>query len=48
MDALAVGLVVMVLGSYYMWWRLEKKRTFGAIVLILGAMSCAAFAAGWL
>jgi len=26
MDALAVGLVVMVLGSYYMWFRLKQKR----------------------
>ncbi len=29
MDALALGLVVMVLGSYYMWWQLKKKRTLG-------------------
>jgi hypothetical protein len=46
MDALGMGLVVMVLGSYYMWWRLRQKRTLGAIVLIAGAVSCAAFAAG--
>ncbi len=29
MDALAAGLIVMVLGSYYMWWRLKKRKALG-------------------
>lgn len=46
MDALAIGLIVMVLGSYYMWWRLKKRKTLGAIVLAAGAASCFAFLLG--
>jgi hypothetical protein len=42
MDALAAGLVIMVLGSYYMWYRLKPKRTLGVAVLIAGVLSCAA------
>jgi hypothetical protein len=41
MDALAAGLLVMVLGSYYMWFRLKPKRTLGWIVLTAGCLSCA-------
>ena len=46
MDALAAGLIVMVLGSYYMWWRLKKRRTLGIVVLSAGAVACALFATG--
>jgi len=46
MDALALGLVVMVLGSYYMWWQLKKKRTLGFFALAAGFASCGAFVAG--
>jgi len=46
MDALALGLVVMVLGSYYMWWHLKKKRTLGAFALAAGLATCGAFVAG--
>ena len=42
MDALAAGLIIMVLGSYYMWYRLKPKRTLGAAVLIAGVLTCAA------
>jgi hypothetical protein len=42
MDALAVGLIIMVLGSYYMWWRLKPKRQLGLIVLAAGYVAC-----GW-
>jgi hypothetical protein len=42
MDALAAGLVIMVIGSYYMWYRLKPKRTLGVAVLIAGVLSCAA------
>ena len=48
MDALAVGLMVMVFGSYYMWWRLKKKRVFGFAVLAGGLVSCGIFVAGFL
>jgi hypothetical protein len=48
MDALAAGLVVMVAGSYYMWWRLKKKRALGCAVLAAGVACCAVFVAGLL
>jgi hypothetical protein len=48
MDALSFGLVVMVLGGYYMWWQLRTKRTLGLIALGAGVAGCAAFAAGLL
>ena len=43
MDALAAGLIVMVFGSYYMWYRLKPKRTFGVIVLTAGVACCGMF-----
>ena len=43
MDALAAGLIVMVLGSYYMWYRLKKSHTLGFAVLAAGFASCAMF-----
>jgi hypothetical protein len=46
MDALAVGLVVMVLGSYYMWWRLKKRKALGVATLFIGVLCCAVFVAG--
>ena len=46
MDALAAGLTVMVLGSYYMWWRLKKRKALGLITLFLGVVSCTVFLAG--
>mgnify|MGYP003297306076 CR=1 FL=1 len=33
---LAAGLIVMVLGSYYMWWRLKKRKVLGIAVLGAG------------
>jgi hypothetical protein len=48
MDALSAGLIVMVLGSYYMWWRLKKRKALGAMVLCAGAASCAVFLLGFL
>jgi hypothetical protein len=48
MDALAIGLVVMVLGSYYMWFRLKRTHTLGWIVLGCGFASCAMFFIGFL
>jgi hypothetical protein len=43
MDAVAGGLIVMVLGSYVMWFRLRAKRIGGVIALALGFISCGAF-----
>jgi hypothetical protein len=42
MDAVAAGVLIMVLGSYFMWWRLPKKRMWGAVALLSGWM-----VAGW-
>ena len=46
MDALAAGLLVMVLGSYYMWWKLKKQKALGFVTLVLGFLSCGLFVAG--
>jgi len=43
MDALAAGLIIMVLGSYYMWYRLKKRRALGIAVLAAGFVSCGIF-----
>jgi hypothetical protein len=43
MDAVAVGLIVMVFGSYVMWFRLRAKRIGGIVALALGFISCGAF-----
>jgi hypothetical protein len=43
MDAVAGGLIVMVLGSYVMWFRLKAKRVSGMVALALGVISCGAF-----
>ena len=50
MDAVAVGLIFMVLSSYYMWYRLPDKRRWGLIFLALGGASCGFFVVGlrWL
>jgi hypothetical protein len=50
MDAVAAGLLLMVLSSYYMWYRLEKKKRLGLIALSVGALSCSLFVVGlvWL
>lgn len=50
MDALAVGLIIMVFGSYLMWYRLKAKRRAGVIALLLGVITCGAFMGGvsWL
>jgi hypothetical protein len=47
MDALAAALIVMVLGSYYMWYRLKAKRLLGVAVLAAGVLSCGVFVVGW-
>ena len=48
MDALAAGLIFMVLGSYYMWWQLKQRRTLGVITLAVGCAVCGIFVVGLL
>jgi hypothetical protein len=48
MDALAAGLIVMVLGSYVMWWRLKRTRALGWAALSAGFAMCGIFVAGLL
>ena len=48
MDALAAGLIVMVLGSYFMWWRLKKGKALGLASLGAGFAACLVFVAGLL
>lgn len=44
MDALSAGLIVMVLGSYYMWFRFKRKNlTLGIASLTAGYACCAWF-----
>jgi hypothetical protein len=43
MDAVALGLIVMVFSSYYMWWVLPRKRAPGSIALVAGCLSCFLF-----
>ncbi|CAN5918883.1 hypothetical protein BH11GEM1_BH11GEM1_17110 [soil metagenome] len=46
MDALACGLVALVLSGLYMWYRLPGKRLPGLAALLLGLASCAFFLYG--
>jgi hypothetical protein len=50
MDAVAAGLILMVLSSLYMWWDLRQKRLLGAVLLGVGSLICALFCVGlrWL
>jgi hypothetical protein len=43
MDAVAAGLVLMVLSGLWLWWGLPSKRKLGALSLLLGVVTC-----GWL
>ena len=50
MDAVAAGLIFMVLSSLHMWFELPRKRLPGAVVLGLGSLICGLFCFGlrWL
>ncbi len=50
MDAIAVGLILMVLSSLVMWYELPEKRRLGAIALSSGVLICGLFCFGlrWL
>ena len=46
MDALCVGLIVLVLSSLYMWYRLDTKRRLGSMALGAGILCCGFFVFG--
>lgn len=46
MDAVALGLLLMVFSSLYMWYRLQRKRWLGVVSLGLGTLTCALFVIG--
>lgn len=46
MDAVAIGLVLLVLGGLYLWYRLPAKRLPGLAVLAAGVACCAFFLFG--
>jgi hypothetical protein len=46
MDAVAAGLIFLVLSSLYMWFELHQKRLSGAAALGLGSLSCGLFCVG--
>ena len=46
MDAVALGLMVLVLSGLYLWFRLKKKRLLGLLVLGAGTASCGFFVLG--
>ena len=46
MDAVAAGMVFMVLTGLNLWWGLRAKRTLGAIALTLGIIVCGLLVAG--
>jgi hypothetical protein len=50
MDAVAAGVVFLVLSSFYMWWGLKEKRKPGLVALALGIAVCWLFVFGlrWL
>jgi hypothetical protein len=50
MDAVSIGMVVMVFGGLYMWLVLPAKRIGGLVALLLGTAVCCVFVFGlrWL
>lgn len=46
MDALAVGLIVMVLSGYYIWYRSRANRRAGWIAVTVGVLACGFFLFG--
>jgi len=50
MEAVALGLVMMVMSSYVMWYRLTAKRRGGIVALLVGCVSCGLLVVGlqWL
>jgi hypothetical protein len=50
MDAVSAGLMLMVLSGFWLWYETRPKRRLGAVVLLLGFLSCGLFCLGlrWL
>jgi hypothetical protein len=46
MDAVAVGLLVLVSSGLYLWYRLRRKRRLGLLVLGIGTTTCVFFLFG--
>lgn len=46
MDAVSVGLILMVCSGLYLWFGLPAKRKFGATALALGVVVCGLFVFG--
>ena len=46
MDAVAAGLVLMVLGGIYLWIGLPGKRVAGSAALAAGSVTCGLLAVG--
>lgn len=46
MDALCVGLILMVLGGFYMWWMQAEKHKIGLAALGTGILICGFFMFG--
>jgi len=46
MDAVSIGMVVMVFGGLYMWFVLPAKRIGGLVALLLGTAVCCVFVVG--
>ncbi|MSU48126.1 MAG: hypothetical protein EXS37_03390 [Opitutus sp.] len=47
MDAVAVGLLAMVVSGLFMWFGLPAKRAWGIVALASGIVSCGWFVLGW-
>ena len=43
MDALSVGLIFLVISSFYMWYLIKDKRAWGMLAAVLGFASCSYF-----
>ena len=46
MDAVAVGVMVLVLSGIYLWWNRREMRTAGLLALVAGTAVCGLFVAG--
>jgi hypothetical protein len=46
MDAVAVGIVVLVLSGVYLWWNRRENRAAGLIALAVGTAVCGLFIVG--
>ena len=46
MDAVAVGLVLMVFSGLYLWMGQPTKRRLGAAALLAGTITCGMFVFG--